>query len=174
MGRGFTAATLVVAMGLGWAAYHFGMRHPATPASPLETLRARTTDDLKLARLNESEFVLVNFWASWCGPCFQETPSLIRFTEREHARMAFVTISQDTVTSEFEGFRKIFPRLFTVADLVVHDRDHALGREFDVNSLPVTFIYSNRTRKMVRLNGSLDWDQAGLMDGFQKSLGSGT
>lgn len=166
-GRKSTAAILIAALLLAAGFYHFGTRPSAVPTSPLEALRSRLKDDKR-------EFILVNFWASWCGPCFRETPSLIRFAESRAPEMAFVTISQDTVTAEYDGFRKIFPRLFTVADLALRDADHALGRQLDVNSLPVTFIYSTRTRKMLRLNGSLDWDEVGLMDGFRKSLGGGT
>ena len=61
------------------------------PELAMQTLDGRTitTDDLR------GKVTLVNFWATWCGPCRAEIPDLIRLQERYPDQMQIIGVSED-------------------------------------------------------------------------------
>ena len=69
------------------------IKDPATvPQLVLRTLDGRTldSDDWK------GKVVLVNFWATWCPPCREEIPDLIRLQDRYRAQLLIIGVSSDT------------------------------------------------------------------------------
>ena len=56
----------------------------------------RADDLLPLLESHRGKVVLVNFWATWCGPCIHEIPALINLREKlDPSRFALVAISLD-------------------------------------------------------------------------------
>ena len=67
--------------------------NPSTAGQP----RVTQIDDAKLKQLLKpnGKPLLVNFWATWCGPCREEFPDLVKIDEAYRGRIDFVTISLD-------------------------------------------------------------------------------
>jgi thiol-disulfide isomerase/thioredoxin len=101
--------------------------------------------------------VLLNLWATWCGPCVEELPSLDRLQGKlAGPDFEVVALSQDlggrdTVTS--------FYRRHAIGRLALYtDRSNALAHKLGINGLPTTLILDRQGRAVGALVGTADWD----------------
>ncbi|SNS15902.1 TlpA family protein disulfide reductase [Tropicimonas sediminicola] len=103
------------------------------------------------------EWLVVNFWATWCAPCRKEMPTLANLqTHFEGAPVEVVTIA--TGRNAPEGIRRFFEEI-GVDNLPQHrDPKQALAREMGVLGLPITVIIDPDGREVARLRGDADWD----------------
>lgn len=99
--------------------------------------------------------LLVNLWATWCGPCVVEMPALDRLAAAERERVQVVAISQDTdgrelVTRFFSqrNFARLQPYLDPSLDLMMALR---------VDTLPTTILYNAEGREVWRMTGMAEW-----------------
>jgi len=108
--------------------------------------------------------VLVNLWATWCGPCVVEMPSLDALAARQGDAMRVVTISQDSdgrqKVTDFFGARH-FARLQPYLDGRME-----LMTALRIDTLPTTILYDSQGREVWRMTGMSDWQgerAAGLL-----------
>ena len=101
--------------------------------------------------------VLLNFWATWCGPCVEEMPSLDRLDAQLGSdRFAVVAISVDR-----QGLDVVKPFLAKTAvrSLATYlDPAGASMRAFGVRGLPTTFVIDRDGREAGKLEGAARWD----------------
>jgi thiol-disulfide isomerase/thioredoxin len=81
--------------------------------------------------------VVLNFWASWCGPCREEMPALQRMAER-YADEGVQVIGV-LVRDSAEGGRAFLDEV-QVDYPMIYDADDSLARDLDVYGLPQTFF----------------------------------
>jgi peroxiredoxin len=107
------------------------------------------------------EVVLVNVWATWCGPCRVEMPSIQAAHERYRDRgFTVLAISIDAgpgyrekVTEFTEEYELDFPILL--------DPEGRIGRIFQTVGVPETFVLDREGRIAKRLIGATNWDSQG-------------
>lgn len=106
---------------------------PGKPA-PDFTLPQLDGPPVRLSDLR-GRVVVLNFWASWCIPCREETPALKAFYQRYGDRVAFYAINVaepvDTVRAFLAEFGATYP--------VLLDRDKTVYRQYRVTGYPETF-----------------------------------
>jgi cytochrome c biogenesis protein CcmG/thiol:disulfide interchange protein DsbE len=123
---------LLLATGLLKAPGHPGAGKPA-PGFSAPLLGGNGT--LSLSDL-EGKPVVLNFWASWCGPCKDEAPLLRRAHERFGDRVAFVGVDSHDARSDALAFlhryRIDYPNVF--------DGDQQIYRDYGLTGQPETFF----------------------------------
>ena len=110
------------------------------------------------ARLSDfrGQPVLVNLWATWCGPCVVEMPSLDALAVREGEAIEVLALSQDMEgrqkVSDFfaaRNFRRLEPYL---------DPNLAVMTALGIDTLPTTILYDAEGREVWRMTGMADWE----------------
>ncbi len=102
--------------------------------------------------------VLVNLWATWCGPCVLEMPMLDKLGVDNVDKLRVLTVSQDMAgndkVAEFfaeKTFAKLEPWL---------DPDNNLGFHYNTGMLPTTVLYDAQGKEVWRMIGAHDWSSA--------------
>lgn len=99
--------------------------------------------------------VLVNLWATWCGPCVLEMPMLDKLAADSAGKLRVLTVSQDMAGNDkvaqfFAGkkFARLEPWL---------DPDNNLGFHYETGVLPTTVLYDAQGKEVWRMIGAHDW-----------------
>jgi cytochrome c biogenesis protein CcmG, thiol:disulfide interchange protein DsbE len=106
--------------------------------APEISLTSMTGDQIVLSKL-EGRPVIVNFWATWCGPCREEFPALVR-AYKKHQDQGFVVIGVNFQDENSDAGVQTFMRNTLVNFPIVRDVGERLGRAYRVNGLPTSFF----------------------------------
>ncbi|MGZ8782529.1 MAG: TlpA family protein disulfide reductase [Gaiellaceae bacterium] len=124
-----------------------------TPTAPQFTLeRLDGKGDLALASLR-GQTVVLNFWASWCGPCKDEAPVLEDASKRWQGKgVAFVGVD----VKDFRGDARDFLARYGVTYPNVYDgKGSTIGR-YGVTGYPETYLIDARGRVRYRITGAVE------------------
>lgn len=115
------------------------------------------------------QIVLLNFWASWCGPCILEYPSMLRLVASYGGKIKLVTVSQDESKDDLERFLKRFGK---GSSDVTHlwDPDRVLAKKFGTEKLPETYIFNSKFKLVRKVPNSEDWDRQQVKDYLQQLM----
>ena len=102
--------------------------------APSFALPSRGGDTVSLASL-KGKVVMLNFWASWCGPCRQEMPLLEQMHKRYSALgFTLVGVNVDANSKDAEEWLSKTPVSFPV----LFDRESKVSKMYDVSAMPST------------------------------------
>ncbi len=103
-------------------------------------LPARTGQAVSLAGL-KGQVVLINFWATWCGPCRKEMP-LLEQIQKKYASLGFtmlgVNVEEDTTM--MDTFLKDVPVTFPI----LLDPANGVSKLYNVSAMPSTVIVDRK------------------------------
>ena len=137
----------------------------------------KSAPDFRLDRLNSKkvelrEFrgkvVLLNFWATWCGPCKEEMPSMEALYQLYKEKdFTLVAISVD-----YEGVRPVkeFIEKQRYTFPVLLDPNSETLDPFGVKGIPTTFVIDKKGRIVGRVVGPKDWKKPEVLSLLDKLL----
>ena len=181
---GLVAVAVVVVVGLGQAGGEDGAAEPPASMSRAEVEAPRPGQPAALAALHERSGelvdggldrideelrglrgtpVVVNLWASWCGPCRFEIPFIQRQFREHGTKVAFLGVNSDD--SE-DGARRMAQELPMPYPSIVDPRAQLAGR-LGARGLPVTVFY-DRSGKQVYVHQGSYRDEEQLADDIAK------
>jgi thiol-disulfide isomerase/thioredoxin len=125
------------------------------PATPILDAEGHTVilADLK------APVVVVNLWATWCGPCVQEMPTLAKLQAAYPGRVLVAPVSMDRLEDR-EKARAFIAEHGPLA--FYQDPKYALAFALDppATGFPTTIIYDAKGHERARLSGGADWNSA--------------
>lgn len=112
----------------------------STAMAPTFTLPSRAGDNVSLEQL-KGKVVMLNFWASWCGPCRTEMPLLEQMHKR-YSSLGFtmVGVNVEANTADAERWLKDTPVSFPV----LFDRESKVSKLYDVSAMPSTVFIDRK------------------------------
>lgn len=150
-----TLVNLVAAMALCAGLMPSASADAIKGAAPDFTLKSQTGTNLKLSELR-GQVVLINFWASWCGPCRQEMPALDELYQ--HYRPLDFTVlgvnveeNSDNAKSLLKDIHVTFPVLF--------DNKNTVSKLYNIKGMPSTIL--------VDRDGNMRYLHMGYQPGFE-------
>jgi cytochrome c biogenesis protein CcmG/thiol:disulfide interchange protein DsbE len=122
-----------------------GQTSRPAPALPKQVLAGPRVD---LASLRGKP-ALINFWASWCGPCKQEAPELQRLAEKIGPRASLVGVDWNDSAKNARAFITESHWSYPV----LRDPGGEVGNAYGLNGLPTTFVLDSSGNIVQTLQG---------------------
>ncbi|MBI3244323.1 MAG: TlpA family protein disulfide reductase [Chloroflexi bacterium] len=142
----FSVVALFLAAGWAWLS-----RVPDSAASTGRIASPREgfpAPDFTLANLNgdsvalseqQGKVVIVNLWASWCGPCRAEMPAIQKLYEANKDR-GLEVLAVNSTFQDTEADARAFVKSLSLTLPVLFDKDGAVSRRYLLRAMPSTFI----------------------------------
>jgi peroxiredoxin len=149
----------------GTALALFAVAAPAVApqaSAPDFTLRSMGGPNLRLQE-QRGQVVMVNFWATWCGPCRQEMPHLNRLYEKYRAS-GFVLLGINV--DDDAGNAAAVAAKLGLKFPVLLDTDKKVSRQYDLATMPSTVLIDRDGKVRYVHRGYL----AGFEDSYEKQI----
>jgi thiol-disulfide isomerase/thioredoxin len=126
---------------------------PLLPAVVLDTeLQAASGGPIKLSNYS-GKVMLVNLWATWCGPCRMETPELVRLHKEYQDRVQFVGLSTEDPVASAQKVQEFIKQYEVDYQIGWATRDVALTLMQGKTTIPQSFIITRDGRLFRKIDG---------------------
>jgi thiol-disulfide isomerase/thioredoxin len=136
---------------------------PGASPAPVFTLASNGGGPLSLSQY-KGQVVMINFWASWCGPCRQEMP-LLESIYKKYRQMGFtllgVNVEPDTQAAN--EWLKQTPVSFPI----LYDKDSKVSKLYEVAGMPSTVLIDRSGKLRMLHRGYKSGDENEYLDSIR-------
>jgi len=156
-----TLADVQVSPGLETEKSEVGFKAPAFTARNLKGNRVQLAD-------HKGKVVILNLWATWCGPCRVEMPgmeNLYRRYRSEGLEILAVSLdrgSSDKVQTFVDEYRLSFP--------VLLDSDRQVENQYHTLTIPTTFVIDKNGMVVAEVDGAKNWESEETFEALEYLL----
>jgi peroxiredoxin len=136
---------------------------PTGAPAPQFTLGAKSGQNVSLAQY-KGQVVMLNFWASWCGPCRQEMP-LLESIYKKYNRLGFtmIGVNVEPDSNAANEWLKQTPVSFPI----LYDKESKVSKMYDVAGMPSTVIIDRAGKVRMLHRGYKPGDENEYLDSIR-------
>ncbi|MGB8769812.1 MAG: TlpA disulfide reductase family protein [Candidatus Korobacteraceae bacterium] len=108
--------------------------------------------------------VVLNFWATWCPPCIEEMPSLVKLQKELGDQVTILAVSEDDDNNAY----KQFIRDHDVDLLTVRDTGQKANALYGTFKFPETFVIDRNGKIVRKFIGAQEWTSPEIVDYLKK------
>ncbi len=112
---------------------------------------------LNLEELVKDKIVIINFWATWCEPCAEEFPSMVKLLNEFGEDLIILAFSNDSTKDDITTFAKAFTLDQQKNLILLWDKELTVSKLFKVNKLPESYIFDRQGKLLKKVVGTRDW-----------------
>lgn len=141
----------VLVLSLAWGLQHAALSSAPVlgRAAPKLAIQTLSGDQVRVWEL-QGKPVVLNFWASWCGPCVEEG-GVLSDAATANPQVAFVGANNRDTPSAFRAFEEKHPHPYPAGPIVTGSY-----QSYGVAGLPATFFIDSRGVVVAAFSGPLD------------------
>lgn len=140
-------------------------KRPARIGTAAPDFTVKDSDHTVTLSQLKGQIVVLNFWATWCAPCIEEMPSLVRMQQRMKDKG--VTVLAVSVDVDEDNYHR-FLHDHNVNLLTVRDPDQKTSSLYGTFKFPETYVIDRKGVVRRKLLGSVDWTEPDVMEYLSK------
>ena len=146
---------------------HVVAKEKTQPLASNFTLKNLEGDEVSLSQFR-GKYLLINFWATWCGPCKVEMPSL----EKLYRQFKSDNFDMIGISNDMFGERVVRPyiKATNLTFPVLLDQRMIVSRRYGIVSLPTTILIDPKGIIIGVLQGAEDWSDPETLLYFKNLL----
>ena len=113
--------------------------------------------------------VMVNFWATYCGPCIKEMPSMQRLKEKM-AGKPFTILAVDMAEEKHDVKAFLTQHQIKIDFPVLLNPEGNVVEDWMITAVPTTFVIDPRGTIRYALFGGIEWDKADVIETISSLL----
>ena len=154
---------LLAILGCFFGCYSSG--HPARIGSAAPDFTVQDSDHTVTLRQFRGQVVLLNFWATWCPPCIEETPSLVKMqNQMKDKGVVVLAVSIDADDAAYHKFLKDY----RVSMVTVRDEAKKASTLYGTFGWPETYVIDRTGVIRRKFIGPVDWTSPEITDYLSK------
>ena len=119
--------------------------------SEVEINLFQSSDTINTKEFIKNEFTILNFWASWCGPCRKEHPNLVRLSKIKNLKIIGINFKDDK-----ENAKSFLKENGNPFHILTEDKDGKNSVNFGVYGIPETILIDSELKILKKYIGPLN------------------